>query len=140
LISNAVHGSSSADDAAKELAFFFPTFTPPKAVIPQSVRAQMADDDEEDVFPAKDTAETASVSERTVTIIRPEALKAHKEDILNEIAEAGFQIVRQKEIQLTREQAEQLYVAQKDESHYEGKGSFVRCIDVIHRIHVIHRI
>ena len=125
MISNAVHGSSSADDAAKELAFFFPTFTPPKAVIPQSVRAQMADDDEEDVFPAKDSAEAESVSERTVTIIRPEALKAHKEDILNEIAEAGFQIVRQKEIQLTREQAEQLYVAQKDESHYEGKGSFL---------------
>ena len=93
----------------------------------------MADDDEEDVFPAKDSAETEFVSERTVTIIRPEALKAHKEDILNEIAEAGFQIVRQKEIQLTREQAEQLYVAQKDESHYEGKGSFVR----LHRIDVI---
>lgn len=118
MISNAVHGSSSADDAAKELAFFFPTFTPPKAVIPQSVRAQMADDDEENVFPP--TTEAVSVSERTVTIIRPEALKAHKEDILNEITEAGFQIVRQKEIQLTREQAEQLYVAQKDESHYEA--------------------
>ena len=85
----------------------------------------MADDDEEDVFPAKESAEAGSVLERTVTIIRPEALKAHKEDILNEIAEAGFQIVRQKEIQLTREQAEQLYVAQKDESHYEGKGFFI---------------
>ena len=73
----------------------------------------MADDDEEDVFPAKDSAEAASVSERTVTIIRPEALKAHKEDILNEIAEAGFQIVRQKEIQLTREQAEHSMLLKK---------------------------
>ena len=36
-----------------------------------------------------------------------------------EISEAGFQIVRQKEISLTREQAEQLYEAQKDTDHYE---------------------
>ena len=58
--------------------------------------------------------------ERTVTIIRPEALKAHRDQILSEIEEAGFQIVRQKEISLTREQAEQLYEAQKDTDHFEA--------------------
>ena len=41
-ISNAVHGSSSESDAARELAFFFPNFTPPKAVMPQSVRSKVA--------------------------------------------------------------------------------------------------
>ena len=58
--------------------------------------------------------------ERTVTIIRPEALKAHREQILGEIEEAGFQIVRQKEISLTQDQAEQLYEAQKDTDHFEA--------------------
>ena len=115
-ISNAVHGSSSESDAARELAFFFPNFTPPRAVMPQSVRAAMDSDmtNLDDVFPV------TTGPERTVTIIRPEALKAHREQILDEIEEAGFQIVRQKEISLTREQAEQLYEAQKDEEHFEA--------------------
>ena len=92
-----MHGSSSVEDAAKELGFFFPNFSPPRAVIPASVRAQMAADDSsaEDVFPV-------SQVERTVTIIRPEALKAHKDQILSEITDSGFQIVREKEITLTR--------------------------------------
>ena len=113
-ICNAVHGSSSEADAAKELGFFFPNFTPPRAIMPQSVRTQLNEDltDADDVFPAK-------TPERTVTIIRPEALKSHRDQILAEIEDAGFQIVRQKEISLSREQAEQLYEAQKNTDHYE---------------------
>ena len=41
--------------------------------------------------------------ERTITLIRPEALKLHREAIMNEIKEAGFEIVREKEITLTAE-------------------------------------
>ena len=54
-----------------ELAFFFPNFTPPRAVVPAGVRAQMEADmgDDDDVFPPK------TPTERTITIIRPEALK-----------------------------------------------------------------
>ena len=97
-MANAVHGSSSKDEAARELGFFFPSFTPPRAVVPQSVRALIAEDvDDDDVFPV-----TKKV-ERTITLIRPEALKLHRDAIMAEIKEAGFEIVREKEITLSKE-------------------------------------
>ena len=57
----------------------------------------MEDDNEDDVFPEKKEVE------RTITLIRPEALKLHKEAILEEIKTSGFEIVKQKELTLTKE-------------------------------------
>ena len=89
----------------------------------------MDDDNEEDVFPEK-----KSSIERTITLIRPEPLKLHRDAILEEIKTAGFEIVKQKELTLTKEQgmsqakkltiknlfpAETLYDAQKEEDHFE---------------------
>ena len=75
-ISNAVHGSSSEADAARELGFFFPNFTPPRAIVPRAVAAHLEADDTtaDEVFPA---------NERTVTIIRPEALRKSSESFFN---------------------------------------------------------
>ena len=57
----------------------------------------MEDDNEDDVFPEKKEVE------RTITLIRPEALKLHKDAILEEIKTSGFEIVKQKELTLTKE-------------------------------------
>ena len=59
----------------------------------------MDDDNEDDVFPEK-----KSSIERTITLIRPEALKVHRDAILEEIKTAGFEIVKEKELTLTKEQ------------------------------------
>ncbi|NXK91624.1 TXND3 protein, partial [Formicarius rufipectus] len=75
---NQLHGSSTPDDAQKELEFFFP-------------------------------------QEQTFALIKPDAAKNYKDDIMKRVKEAGFTISKIKEESLTREMAAQFY---KD---HEGK-------------------
>ncbi|NXI70729.1 TXND3 protein, partial [Anseranas semipalmata] len=78
---NQLHGSSSPNDAQKELEFFFP-------------------------------------QEHTLALIKPDAAKKHKDDIMQKVKDAGFTISKIKEEALTREMATQFY---KD---HEGKPFF----------------
>ncbi|EOA98180.1 Thioredoxin domain-containing protein 3, partial [Anas platyrhynchos] len=78
---NQLHGSSSPNDAQKELEFFFP-------------------------------------QEHTLALIKPDAAKKHKDDIMQKVKDAGFTISKIKEKALTREMATQFY---KD---HEGKPFF----------------
>ncbi|CAF2054815.1 unnamed protein product [Rotaria magnacalcarata] len=57
--------------------------------------------------------------ERTLAIIRPSALKLFKDAIVSRIIQAGFEVTRQAEMHLTREQAEEFYSVKKSESYYE---------------------
>ncbi|NXV52181.1 TXND3 protein, partial [Uria aalge] len=67
-----LHGSSTPDDAQKELDFFFP-------------------------------------QEHTLALIKPDAAKNHKDDIMQKVKDAGFTISKIKEEALTREMATQFY-------------------------------
>ncbi|NXT57509.1 TXND3 protein, partial [Pluvianellus socialis] len=67
-----LHGSSTPDDAQKELEFFFP-------------------------------------QEQTLALIKPDAAKKHKDDIMQKVKDAGFTISKIKEEALTREMAAQFY-------------------------------
>ncbi|NXF80622.1 TXND3 protein, partial [Sclerurus mexicanus] len=78
---NQLHGSSTLDDAQKELEFFFP-------------------------------------QEQTFALIKPDAAKNYKDDIMQKVKDAGFSISKIKEESLTREMAAQFY---KD---HEGKPFF----------------
>uniref|UniRef100_A0A8B9DI95 NME/NM23 family member 8 n=1 Tax=Anser cygnoides TaxID=8845 RepID=A0A8B9DI95_ANSCY len=78
---NQLHGSSSPNDAQKELEFFFP-------------------------------------QEHTLALIKPDAAKKHKDDIMQKVKDAGFTISKIKEEALTREMATKFY---KD---HEGKPFF----------------
>ncbi|NXS09687.1 TXND3 protein, partial [Neodrepanis coruscans] len=78
---NQLHGSSTLDDAQKELEFFFP-------------------------------------QEQTFALIKPDAVKDHKDEIMKKVKDAGFSISKIKEEALTREMAAQFY---KD---HEGKPFF----------------
>ncbi|KAM9199214.1 LOW QUALITY PROTEIN: thioredoxin domain-containing protein 3 [Mergus octosetaceus] len=78
---NQLHGSSSPNDAQKELEFFFP-------------------------------------QEHTLALIKPDAAKKHKDDIMQKVKDAGFTISKIKEEALSREMATQFY---KD---HEGKPFF----------------
>ncbi|KAK6490400.1 thioredoxin domain-containing protein 3-like protein isoform X1 [Huso huso] len=69
---NQLHGSSSPEEARKDLEFFFPV-------------------------------------EQTLAVIKPDAYKEHKDDILSYIKEAGFSISQMKETVLTKEMAEGFY-------------------------------
>ena len=93
-IQNAIHSSSSVGQAAKELAFFFP-----ESSIPY-VRGTVSE-------------------ERTLALIRPDALADHKEELLQRIRDAGFEISFAREVQLTREQVEDFYISQREEEGYE---------------------
>ncbi|XP_051624545.1 thioredoxin domain-containing protein 3 isoform X1 [Manacus candei] len=79
---NQLHGSSTPDDAQKELEFFFP-------------------------------------QEQTFALIKPEAVKTHKDDIMKQVKEAGFSISKIKEEALTREMAAQFYKDHEGKPFYE---------------------
>ena len=93
-IQNAIHSSSSIEQAARELAFFFPESSVPyvRNTVPE---------------------------ERTLALIRPDALAGHREELLQRIREAGFEISFAREVQLTRDQVEDFYISQREEEGYE---------------------
>ncbi|XP_071150632.1 uncharacterized protein [Mytilus edulis] len=79
---NALHGSSSADMATRELAFFFPDFV-------------------------------------TLALVRPEAFRLHKDEIISKIRESGFKVAMQKEMQLTKEMAEEFYKEHTGQEYFD---------------------
>ena len=58
--------------------------------------------------------------QRTLAIIRPGALQGHKDEIVEKISEAGFQIAFQKELQLSKEQAEEFYKEHEGKDYYDS--------------------
>ena len=96
-IQNAVHSCDTSESAARELAFFFPNFNRPRVQTRKNQRLQ-----------------------RTLALIRPNALRKRKNSILKSIEESGFLIAMQKEVQLTREQAQHFYEEHKNEPYFES--------------------
>ncbi|XP_041374387.1 thioredoxin domain-containing protein 3 homolog isoform X9 [Gigantopelta aegis] len=93
---NALHGSDSPERAARELAFFFPNLALPTVSADRSHRPQ-----------------------RTLALIRPDAFRKHKDEIMDKIKEAGFRVALQKEMTLTKEQAEEFYKEHRDKPYFE---------------------
>jgi len=96
-VMNAVHGCDSAESAARELAFFYPDFVAP-TIVQRRKKKRL---------------------QRTLALIRPDALKTRKDSILKKIEEAGFAIAMSKEMTLSREQAEEFYTEHKDAEFFE---------------------
>lgn len=92
---NALHGSDCPDSAIRELAFFFPNLNLPTY---QKQEKRL---------------------ERTFALIRPDAYLLHKDEIIEKIKEAGFKIALQKEVQLTKKDAENFYKEHKEEEYFE---------------------
>ena len=97
-IQNALHSCDTNESAARELAFFFPDFNVPKVTVKQKKKRL----------------------QRTLALIRPNALAKRRDSILKAIEEAGFLIAMQKEVQLTREQAVEFYEQHKEEDYFEN--------------------
>lgn len=97
-VMNAIHACDTSESAARELAFFFPDF----------------------VSPAVKTKRRRSSSQRTLALIRPEALRQHKDSILAKINESGFSIAMAKELTLSREEAEDFYDEHKGKDFFES--------------------
>lgn len=93
---NAVHASDTQDVAARELAFFMPNFRLP--YVPG----------------------TEPPIERTLALIRPDALANHKDAILEKIKDAGFEIAYEKELTLSKEEAEEFYKEHEDKDFYDS--------------------
>ncbi|XP_063724854.1 thioredoxin domain-containing protein 6-like isoform X3 [Symsagittifera roscoffensis] len=93
---NGVHAADSKEQAANELAFFFPN----------------AD------LPMQEQKEPGKL-QRTLAIIRPDAYRERGEEILSQIKASGFDVALQKELHLTREQAEGFYAEHKDEPFFQ---------------------
>ncbi|XP_009574527.1 PREDICTED: thioredoxin domain-containing protein 3 [Fulmarus glacialis] len=83
-----LHGSSTPDDAEKELQFFFP-------------------------------------QEHTLALIKPDAAKEHKDDIMQKVKDAGFAISKIKEESLTREMATEFYKDHKGKPFFEELVSYM---------------
>ncbi|XP_068186203.1 thioredoxin domain-containing protein 6 isoform X2 [Antennarius striatus] len=94
---NAIHGSENIDQASRELAFFFPNFRS------DSVAEQ--DGEEERV-------------ERTLALIRPDAARENREEILAQIHKSGFTVDLQREVTLTEEQVRKFYFQHVDQDYF----------------------
>ncbi|XP_035460794.2 thioredoxin domain-containing protein 6 isoform X3 [Scophthalmus maximus] len=94
---NAVHGSEDSDQASRELAFFFPNF--------RAASATEQDGEEERV-------------ERTLALIRPDAARENRGDILAQIHKSGFSVALQREVMLTEEQVRQFYLQHVEEDYF----------------------
>ncbi|XP_066497061.1 thioredoxin domain-containing protein 6 isoform X2 [Hoplias malabaricus] len=93
---NALHGSNDGEQASRELAFFFPSFRPA-------------------VSGGRSEAEPV---ERTLALIRPQAARENREEIIARISEAGFTVAMQKEVMLTEEQVRQFYSQHVAEDYF----------------------
>ncbi|XP_060784580.1 thioredoxin domain-containing protein 6-like [Neoarius graeffei] len=91
---NALHGSHNGEEAGRELAFFFPNFGPPES-------------------------EPVPV-ERTLALIRPDAARENREEILSRIHEAGFTVTMQKVVTLTEDQVRQFYDQHQDGENFQA--------------------
>ncbi|XP_052234797.1 thioredoxin domain-containing protein 6-like isoform X14 [Dreissena polymorpha] len=91
---NAVHGSDSSDTAARELAFFFPDFVAPRI-------------------------EGKPKLQRTLALIRPDAYREHKDEIIAKIREAGFKIAMSREVRLSKDQAEDFYSEHAGQEYFD---------------------
>lgn len=70
--------------------------------------------------------------ERTLSIIKPDAMKKNITGKINAMFEdGGLKIVAQKMIQLTREQARQFYIEHKERSFYNDLVEYMISVPVI---------
>ncbi|XP_061082974.1 thioredoxin domain-containing protein 6 isoform X2 [Conger conger] len=63
--------------------------------------------------------------ERTLAVIKPDALDGHKEEILEHIQKAGFTISRTKETVLSQEMAEEFYKEHRDKPFFSQLVEFM---------------
>ncbi|CAH8467285.1 unnamed protein product [Heterobilharzia americana] len=101
-IRNAIHAADSKEEAAKELAFFYPGYEPPVITVKRDRLLHETSTEQID-------AGKKGRIQRTVAILRPQAYELYKDKILEEIKKAGFTIAMQKVIRLTKEQVEDYY-------------------------------
>ncbi|CAH8481234.1 unnamed protein product [Schistosoma margrebowiei] len=102
IIKNAIHASSSKEEATRELAFFYPGYEPPVITVKRT--QSVGKGYEETVYGTG----THGI-ERTVAVLRPQAYELYKDEIVKQIKNAGFTIALEKVIQLTKEQVEEYY-------------------------------
>ncbi|CAG2195481.1 NME8 [Mytilus edulis] len=79
----------------RELAFFFPDFVAPHV------------------------DGKAPKLQRTLALVRPEAFRLHKDEIISKIRESGFKVAMQKEMQLTKEMAEEFYKEHTGQEYFD---------------------
>ncbi|XP_021334262.1 thioredoxin domain-containing protein 6 isoform X1 [Danio rerio] len=95
---NGLHGSSDRERASRELAFFFPNFS----------------------FSVWDSRPEEEPVERTLALVRPDAARENREEILSRIRQAGFRVAMQKELMLTEEQVRLFYSTHVEEEYFNS--------------------
>ncbi|XP_076821346.1 thioredoxin domain-containing protein 3 homolog isoform X2 [Clavelina lepadiformis] len=122
--SNALHGSSTTEEAIRELGFFYPDFRPPTVRSIRSAASRASGK-------RSKTPSSKPYLQRTLALIRPDALKTHKDAIMQKIEEAGFRIAMQKEVTLTQDQVESFYAEHKDADYFEPLVKQMTCGPVL---------
>ncbi|KAJ3330187.1 Thioredoxin domain-containing protein 3 [Blyttiomyces sp. JEL0837] len=119
-IRNGLHGSTSLDDALREIQTFFPHYLNKAASLSQMFDSRPGTSLVRSLAASRVSlrASVAAMVQRTLALIKPDAYPAKKEDIVHRIKEAGFNIVAEKEVEMSKEMAQQFY------REHEGKGFY----------------
>ncbi|KAI9102594.1 nucleoside diphosphate kinase [Phlyctochytrium arcticum] len=107
---NVVYGSQTVESAAKDIETLF---GPNSSVLDMHLT-------ERDIVPQ------SSTTEKTLAIVKPDMIDSEKvEDIVQRIVSRGYQVMKRETVQLSAEEAGELYSHQKERPFYNDAVSFM---------------
>jgi nucleoside diphosphate kinase len=125
IVHNGVHASDTVESALYEVNIFFPHTLERRGTVVSDSRLGT----NQNPYPAGYTASVEDLHsrlERTVALIKPDALQAgNKEAILKIIADKGYRIVAAKDVQMTPEQACEFYRDNSGKPWYDDLVSWI---------------
>ena len=124
-IKNAVHASASPEEAVREIHTIFPMILKRTGSNVFSSRPGSVGPGSFPVMHRMSVSEMHAKLERTVALIKPDVYPSKKPDIIQNIKDRGFKIIKETEIHLSIGQAREFYKEHEGKAFYEELTSWM---------------